>query len=141
MQISDLIKTTLEELQDLMVSRTVVGEAIPAGEHTVIPVSQVMFGFGGGGGNDSGASATKSTEGRGIGGGWSIKPVAFVVVGPDGAKLLTIGEKESAVTKLIDLAPKVVETVKDFVSTRKEKGEPSDSDQSNLESKSSKEDQ
>ncbi len=124
MHISELIKTTLDELQDLMISRTVVGEPVKAGDHTVIPVSHVTFGFGGGG-SESSKSASKPVEGQGIGGGWSIKPIGFVVVGPDGAKLLTIGEKESAVTKLIDLAPKVVETVKDFVNSRKDKEESS----------------
>ncbi len=135
MAISDLIKSTLEELQDLMVSKTVVGDPVQAGDHTVIPVSQVMFGFGGGGGSDTTKSESNPTEGEGIGGGWSIKPVAFVVIGPDGSKLLTIGEKESAVSKLIDLAPKVAETVKDFVQSKEVKDKKSNSDKQNKSSK------
>ncbi|RMF08063.1 MAG: sporulation protein [Candidatus Neomarinimicrobiota bacterium] len=117
MKLAELIKSSLAELQDLMVSKTVVGEPVQAGEHTVIPVSHVLFGFGSGGGGHM-EPESEGMEGQGIGGGWSIKPIGFVVVGPDGAKLLTIGEQESAVTKLIDLAPKVVETVKDFVDAR-----------------------
>lgn len=114
MSISDLVKNTLEELQDLMISKTVVGEPIEAAGHTLVPVSKVMFGFGGGGG-EGGTDKTGTGTGQGIGGGWSIEPVAFVVLGKDGAKLLTIGEKESAVTRLMDMAPKVVDTVKDMV--------------------------
>ena len=50
MNITELIKNTLKEAQELMTSRTVVGEPIKTDTHTVIPVSKVMFGFGGGGG-------------------------------------------------------------------------------------------
>ena len=94
MNIAELINNTLKEAQELMTSKTVVGEPIRTDTHTVIPVSKVMFGFGGG---------------------WSIEPVAFVVVGTDGAKLMTIGDKESLTGKLMDLAPSVIESVKEFV--------------------------
>ncbi|MEA1881948.1 MAG: spore germination protein GerW family protein [Candidatus Marinimicrobia bacterium] len=116
MSISELIKNTLKEAQELMTSKTVVGEPIRTDTHTVIPVSKVMFGFGGGGGEKG-----KSENGQGVGGGWSIEPVAFVVVGEDGAKLMTIGDKESLTGKLMDLAPAVIDSVKDFVgSSQKE---------------------
>lgn len=113
MDVSDLIKKTLHQIQDLMVSKTVVGDPIQAGDNIVIPVSKVVFGFAGGGGE--GKEAKTAGTGQGVGGGWSIEPVAFVVVGKEGAKLLTIGVKESLTGKLMDLAPKVVETVKDIV--------------------------
>jgi sporulation protein YtfJ len=122
MNISDLIKNTLDELQNLMATRLIVADPIAAGDHTVIPVSKVTFGFGGGGGENSRAKEQTGT-GQGIGGGWCIEPVAFVVIGPGGAKLLTIGEKESTVGKLMDLAPKVVETVKEMVEKKGEKKE------------------
>jgi len=50
MNIAELINNTLKEAQELMTSKTVVGEPIRTDTHTVIPVSKVMFGFGGGGG-------------------------------------------------------------------------------------------
>ncbi|MDP7165773.1 MAG: spore germination protein GerW family protein [Candidatus Marinimicrobia bacterium] len=117
MNVADLIKSTLEEVQNLMLTRTVVGEPITAGDHTVIPVSKVTFGFAGGG---AGTESKQSGEGSGIGGGWSIEPVAFVVLGVDGAKMLTVGDKESVTGKLFDLAPKVMETVKEMVDNKTE---------------------
>ena len=113
MNIAELINNTLKEAQELMTSKTVVGEPIRTDTHTVIPVSKVMFGFGGGGGE--GDEKRKAANGQGVGGGWAIEPVAFVVVGTDGAKLMTIGDKESLTGKLMDLAPSVIESVKAFV--------------------------
>ena len=113
MNIAELIKNTLKEAQELMTSKTVVGEPIKTDTHTVIPVSKVMFGFGGGGAE--GDEKGKKRNGQGVGGGWSIEPVAFVVVGEDGAKLMTIGDKESLTGKLMDLAPSVIDSVKEFV--------------------------
>ena len=113
MNIAELIKNTLKEAQELMTSKTVVGEPIKTDTHTVIPVSKVMFGFGGGGAE--GDEKAKKGNGQGVGGGWSIEPVAFVVVGEDGAKLMTIGDKESLTGKLMDLAPSVIDSVKEFV--------------------------
>jgi len=117
MNISELIKNTLKETQELMTSKTVVGEPIKTDSHTVIPVSKVMFGFGGGGGE--GTEKGKEGNGQGVGGGWSIEPVAFVVIGDDGAKLMTIGDKESISGKLMDLAPSVIDSVKEFVGQSK----------------------
>jgi len=113
MNIAELIKNTLKEAQELMTSKTVVGEPIKTDTHTVIPVSKVMFGFGGGGAEED--EKGKKGNGQGVGGGWSIEPVAFVVVGEDGAKLMTIGDKESLTGKLMDLAPSVIDSVKEFV--------------------------
>ena len=113
MNIAELINNTLKEAQELMTSKTVVGEPIRTDTHTVIPVSKVMFGFGGGGGE--GDEKRKAANGQGVGGGWSIERVAFVVVGTDVAKLMTIGDKESLTGKLMDLAPSVIESVKEFV--------------------------
>ena len=121
MNIAELIKNTLKEAQELMSSRTVVGEPIKTDTHTVIPVSRVMFGFGGGGGE--GNEKNNTTTGQGVGGGWSIEPVAFVVVGEDGAKLMTIGDKESLTGSLMDLAPSVIDTVKEMVGNGSESQE------------------
>ena len=121
MNIAELIKNTLKEAQELMSSRTVVGEPIKTDTHTVIPVSRVMFGFGGGGGE--GNEKNNTATGQGVGGGWSIEPVAFVVVGEDGAKLMTISDKESLTGRLMDLAPSVIDTVKEMVGNGSESQE------------------
>ena len=116
MAVSELIKNVMDELETLMQTKTVVGDPINAGDYTVIPVSKVSFGFGaGGGGSDNGK---KGGTGEGVGGGWSIEPLAFFVVGSEGARLYSLKHEETVMGKLIDLAPKVAETVKDYVDQR-----------------------
>ena len=123
MAVSELIKNVMDELETLMQTKTVVGDPINAGDYTVIPVSKVSFGFGaGGGGSDNGK---KEGKGEGVGGGWSIEPLAFFVVGSEGARLYSLKHEETVMGKLFDLAPKVAETVKDYVDKR---GEPASSD-------------
>ncbi len=120
MGIDTLVKNTLQELQELMATKTVVGEPVKTDEFTVLPVSRVSFGFASGGG--SGQADTKdkgSGTGEGIGGGWSIEPVAFVIIGKDGAKLMTIGENEGVGSKILDLAPKVMDAVTNLAGKKK----------------------
>ena len=119
MSIENLVKNTLHELQELMATKTVIGEPVETGEHTVLPVSKVTFGFASGGGTGEADTKDKGKgTGEGIGGGWSIEPVAFVIVGHDGAKLLTIGENEGIGSKIMDLAPKVMDAVSNLASKR-----------------------
>lgn len=117
MTLSDLVESALKDMERVMQTRTVVGEPIPSGEFTVIPVSKVTFGFGAGGG--AGEKKQEGGSGEGIGGGWSIDPVAFIVVGKEGAKLYSVKHEESLAGRLIDVAPKVAETVKDILGEKK----------------------
>ena len=118
MAVAELIKNVMDELETLMRTKTVVGDPITAGDYTVIPVSKVSFGFGaGGGGSENGK---KGGTGEGVGGGWSIEPLAFFVVGSEGARLYSLKQEETVMGKLFDLAPKVAETVKDYVDRRGE---------------------
>ena len=116
MSVSDLIKSVLSELDSVMKTRTVVGDPISAGEFTIIPVSKVSFGFGAGAGG--GEKEKRGGSGEGIGGGCTIEPISFFVIGKNGAKMYSVQSEESMTEKLIDLAPKVVEKVKEFVESR-----------------------
>ncbi|MEE9165866.1 MAG: spore germination protein GerW family protein [Candidatus Neomarinimicrobiota bacterium] len=127
MAVAELIKNVMGEIEKVMQTRTVVGDPISAGEFIVIPVSKVSFGFGAGGGGSE--EKSKGGSGEGVGGGWSIEPMAFFVVGEEGARLYSIRHEESVVGRLIDMAPKVAEKVKDFVEKKGEsRSEESSSD-------------
>ena len=116
MAVSDLIKNVMDELENVMHSKSVIGDPITSGDYTVIPVSKVSFGFGAGGGGSNQIKKGKNCEG--VGGGWNIEPLAFLVVGIDGARLYSLKQDETIMGKLFDMAPKVAETIKDYVETR-----------------------
>ena len=87
-EVKDLLKTTLEELEKVLSTRSVVGEPMEINGNTLIPLSSIGFGFGAGGGSGK-APKTEAAEGAGsgTGGGGGIKPVAMVVVNKDGVRL------------------------------------------------------
>ena len=89
--VKDLLKITLEELEKVLSTRSVVGEPIEVNGNTLIPLSSIGFGFGAGGGTGK-SPKTDDAEGAGsgTGGGGGIKPVAMVVINGDGVRLESI---------------------------------------------------
>jgi len=87
-EVKDLLKSTLEELEKVLSTRSVVGEPIEVDGNTLIPLSSIGFGFGAGGGSGK-APKTEAAEGAGsgTGGGGGVKPVAIIVVNKDGVRL------------------------------------------------------
>lgn len=116
--IENLMKTTLENIKDMIDVNTIIGDAVntPDGT-TIIPISRVGFGFGTGGSDLPGNngldnSSNKSTLfGGGAGAGISIKPVAFLVVREDIIRLLPVDHNNSY-EKIIDSVPQLLEVVK-----------------------------
>ena len=84
--VEQIAKTTLEEIERLLNTKTVVGEPISVEGATLIPLVSFGFAFGAGGG--SGKAADKGEGGgSGTGGGGGIKPVAIIVITKDGVKV------------------------------------------------------
>jgi uncharacterized spore protein YtfJ len=78
-----LLKTSLAEIERVLTSKTVVGEAINVDGTTIIPLISIGFGFGGGGGSGKSRTADEGS-GNGMGGGGGAKPVAVIIIGKDG---------------------------------------------------------
>jgi uncharacterized spore protein YtfJ len=110
--VESLLKTTLNEIERLLSTRTVVGEPINIEGQTIIPLVAVGFGFGAGGGSGKNQK-TVSLEGLGAGSGagGGVKPVAVIIVDKDGVRLESV--RRSAAT--------VVETVGEAVGKIMEK--------------------
>ena len=109
-EIEALMDTAMKSLREMVDVNTIIGEPVQSPDGTVIiPVSKVSMGFGMGGSDIKGVSY--STEGNNLfggggGGGVKIQPVAFLVIGHDDVKLLTI-EKGMEID-LADIVPSVV---------------------------------
>ncbi len=91
MSIDSLVKSVLSELKVAINSKTVIGEPTTFKNWTVVPVTKVSFGFGAGGGTGK----TEKSFGGGSGGGATIEPVAFIAIGENDVKLISMSEKRS----------------------------------------------
>ncbi|MFQ6122374.1 MAG: GerW family sporulation protein [Dehalococcoidales bacterium] len=110
-QVDSLVKTTLEEIEKVLSTRTVVGEPITVQGATLIPLISVGFGFGAGGGSGRGEAKQKGEgAGGGTGGGAWVRPIAVVIVDKEGVRIEPIrGGIATVIGKLGETIPQVIE--------------------------------
>lgn len=130
--INGLMQTAMENIKDMVDVNTIVGESVQTPDGSVIiPISRVGFGFAAGGSEfsaDEQGSATASAQagnahnasvqlpfGGGSGGGVSITPIAFLVVGTDGVKIVPLDNQTHIFERLIESAPVWVDKVKELI--------------------------
>ena len=121
--VESLTKTTLEEIEKVLTTRTVVGEPMAIGERTLIPLISVGFGFGAGGGSGKGEAKQKGEgTGGGTGGGAWVRPCAVVIIEKEGVRVEPIkGGLSSAIQSIGESVPHMVENVVDkWVDRKKE---------------------
>lgn len=125
--ISDLMGTTMQKIRELVDVNTIIGQPIPAGDVTLIPVSKVSFGFASGGSD----FATKNQKpeadnafGGGSGAGVNIMPIAFLVVKGDVVRLLPVSPPPgTTVDRVVEMVPEVIDKVTGFIEKQQEKKE------------------
>jgi sporulation protein YtfJ len=130
--INGLMQTAMENIKDMVDVNTIVGEPVQTPDGSVIlPISKVGFGFAAGGSEFSGmeessGSSSQKTNGQqdahnasvslpfggGSGGGVSITPIAFLVVGTQGVKVVPLDNQTHILERLIDAAPHWVDKLK-----------------------------
>ena len=127
MDISDVVKTVMEQIKETVRSETIIGKPVQAEESVIIPISRVSFGFGAGGGSGkSNDSDANDSGGMGTGGGATVEPVAFVVVSKGKAQLLPIKSREATLSRLIDLIPSFIDLIKSMKPQDKNEDEEKD---------------
>jgi sporulation protein YtfJ len=120
--LSQMIETALANLKKMTDVNTVVGEPIKVpGGATVIPVSKVSVGFASGGMDYNSKAAPEKAPnfGGGAGSGFTISPVAFLVVDESGdVNLLNLSAPApegkdliGTISGLVDKAPSMVEKI------------------------------
>ncbi|MBR3905794.1 MAG: GerW family sporulation protein [Clostridia bacterium] len=124
--ISVLMQTTLENIRDMVDVNTVIGDAIQtASGTTVIPFSKVTFGFATGGGEyDPQKTPVQQALpfAGGSGAGVTVQPVGFLVIGPEGVRLLP-AQNKTALEQAISSAPQLVEDIRSVFSDHRRKEE------------------
>lgn len=132
--IQGLMQTAMENIKEMVDVNTIVGEPVqtPNGD-VIMPISKVGFGFAAGGSEFSGTEEGDSRSGHrssgsqdggnahnasvqlpfggGSGGGVSITPIAFLVVGSQGVKVVPLDNQTHLIERLIDAAPQWVDRI------------------------------
>lgn len=114
--IQGLMKTTMENIKQMVDVNTIVGDAVETPDGTVIiPISRVTFGFAAGGGEVLSDSTSENYPfGGGSGAGVSVKPSGFLVCGSNGVKFMPV-EGNVLYDRLFDLIPQVFNKIQDAV--------------------------
>lgn len=126
--INGLMQTAMENIKDMVDVNTIVGEPVQTPDGSVIlPISKVGFGFAAGGSEfqamedessknhakgDNHNASVQLPFGGGSGGGVSITPIAFLVVGTQGVKVVPLDNQTHILERLIDSAPAWVDKLK-----------------------------
>jgi sporulation protein YtfJ len=129
--IQGLMKTAMENIKEMVDVNTIVGDPVETPDGSVIiPVSRVGFGFAAGGTQfapDRHEPNSKTTSqialdpfpfGGGSGGGISINPIAFVIVGREGVRVVPLDQSTHLYDRLIEFAPSVIEKIQSMVQHR-----------------------
>ncbi|MDR7856171.1 GerW family sporulation protein [Tissierella sp.] len=124
--IEGLMKTTMNNLKEMVDVNTIVGDAVHTADGSVIiPVSKISFGFASGGSEfnkvrdkKDGLTEEKFPFGGGSGAGVSVSPVGFIVVGNDQIKLLTVDEGSNALTNLFGFVEKMADNLQQSFSNK-----------------------
>ena len=124
--VETLMKSTMENLKDMIDVNTVVGTAIETKDGSyIIPISKVCFGFASGGSEFPSKNAVENSFskypfGGGSGAGVSVKPVAFLVVRENVVRLLPL-DQDNTYDRIVDTVPQVIDMIKDLFKKSDEK--------------------
>ncbi|OXM16694.1 GerW family sporulation protein [Paenibacillus herberti] len=124
--IQGLMQTAMENIKEMVDVNTIVGDPVQTPDGSVImPISKVGFGFVAGGSDIrmDGSAHSNSTHadahnaqvaspfGGGSGGGVSITPIAFLVVGTHGVRVVPLDNGTHLVERVIDSVPGAFEKI------------------------------
>ena len=103
--ITTVVESLMNGAEGILTSKTVVGAPVRIGEQIIIPLSDVSIGCG------AGANGTDHKD-KGAGG-FSAKmsPTAILIIKGGQTKVVNIKD-QTAITKLVDMIPDVVEKIR-----------------------------
>ena len=115
--IKELIESTINSLDGMFTSESILGETVTAPDGTmIIPMSKVSFGVGGGGCEFKETNtAGNNLFGGGVGAGASVKPEGFLVITKMGSvRFVSTNDGSNIAEKLVDYAPELIERITDL---------------------------
>ena len=114
----DMIGTTMEKLQTLVDTNTVVGDPIVTADGTtVIPITKVSYGIAGGG-TDFTTKTQKGANpfGGGAGASVTLTPISFLIIKDGVTRMIPVAEPASTtVDHLIEKVPEFTDKLMSFL--------------------------
>jgi sporulation protein YtfJ len=135
--IQGLMQTAMENIKEMVDVNTIVGDPVQTPDGSVImPISKVGFGFVAGGSdirfdnngehtskqNDSHTATVSLPFGGGSGGGVSITPIAFLVVGTQGVRVVPLDNQTHLLERVIENAPQVFDKIQNMFKRGQQSG-------------------
>lgn len=128
--IQGLMRTTMENLKQMVDVNTIIGDPVETPDGSVIlPISKVGFGFAAGGSefqyNQQQEHRSEFHDGNshpfggGSGGGVSITPVAFLVVGKQGIRSIPLENQTHLYDRILDTVPQFVDKLQGVMNKNK----------------------
>lgn len=114
--IENLMKSTLENIKEMVDVNTIVGDAVESKDGSlIIPISKVSFGFASGGSEFAPKCSSQSQSdypfGGGSGAGVTVKPVAFLVLKNETVRLLAV-DQDNTYDRIVDSVPQIIDMLK-----------------------------
>ncbi len=111
--IEKLMRSTLENIKEIIDVNTIVGSAIESKDgSTIVPISKVSFGFASGGSEFNTDKEIREAKdfpfGGGSGAGVTIKPVAFLVIKNDTIRLFPV-DQVNTYDRIVDSIPQIMD--------------------------------
>ena len=101
---SSTMETLLKNLDSVLSTKTVVGDAKQVGDTVIIPLVDVSFGIGAGGNSND----KKNGAGGGISG--KMSPSAVLVIKDDHTKVVNI-KNQDTLSKIVDMVPDIIDKI------------------------------
>lgn len=119
--LSDMIATTMEKLQTMVDTNTVVGDPIVTADGTtVIPITKVSYGIAGGG-SDFTTKTQKGANpfGGGAGASVTLTPVAFLIIKDGVTRMVPVAVPAvTAMDRIIEKAPEAAEWISSLIGSK-----------------------
>lgn len=105
------IESLVSRLENLISTKTIVGEPIINGNTTIIPIVSASVGFGMGSGEGQDEKHQGKGKGTGAGAGIKLTPSALIIVQGDNVQVYSLAQK-GHLDKLAEIIPDMVNKLK-----------------------------
>ena len=126
--IEGIMYTALQGLKEMIDVNTIVGDPITSPDGSVIiPISKVAIGFGVGGTeferqkSKNSDTSPQNLFGGGTGGGISLTPEAFLIVGNGKIRMISVTPQNGIYDRLLDVAPAAIDKVAELFKPKAKK--------------------